>query len=196
MRLGIFGGTFNPIHIGHLVLAECARAQARLDHVWFIPTAIPPHKPAPDVAPAEARLSMVRSAIRGHPAFRVHDMELRRGGISYTLETLRMIRTRHPRATLFLIVGSDMLQVPWYGLKEIARECTFLVAPRHPAISHRRGVRVMTLAMPQIEISSSMIRERLRAGQSIRYLVPETVEREIRRHRLYARPSHMSHVKL
>ncbi len=195
MRLGMLGGTFNPIHIGHLILAECAREQARLDQVWFIPTAIPPHKSPRDLAPAMDRLRMIRLAIRGHPAFRVETMELRRGGVSYTLETVQTIRERHPRAQLYLIIGSEMLKVPWYGLKEIARECTFVVAPRAAVVSRPRGLRLMRLTMPSLEISSSMIRQRLRAGQSVRYLVPEAVERDICRHPLYREQSKMSNVK-
>ena len=188
MRLGILGGTFNPIHLGHLVLAECAREQAQLDQVWLIPTAVPPHKPARDVVPAQARLAMIRLAIRGHPALRACDLEIRRGGLSYTLHTLREIHRRYPRARLFVIVGSEMLGVAWYGLKDIARMCTFLVVSRDGRIVRPRGLRIRRLEMPQIALSSSMIRARLRRGQSIRFLVPESVARSLHRRRLYRRP--------
>ena len=187
MRLGILGGTFNPIHLGHLLLAECAREQARLDQVWFIPTATPPHKPSRDLAKAAHRLKMVRLATQGHPAFRVETMELRRGGVSYTLETIQAIQKRSPRARLYLIIGSEMLQVPWYGWQQITRDCRVLVAPRVSGRIASRTRRLTTLAMPQLDISSSLIRQRVRQGRSIRFLVPDAVARYIEQHRLYRR---------
>lgn len=194
MRLGILGGTFNPIHLGHLMLAECARDQCALDQVWFVPTAIPPHKPSRRLLDGAQRLALVRLAIRGHPAFRASDVELRLGGVSYTLRTVRLLRARDPRADLFLIVGSDMLQVPWYGMEELRRLCTFVVAhrPERPrsrtigGVEGRRLPGMRTITIPQVEISSSMIRSRIRRGRSIRYLVPDAVRQSILRRRLYA----------
>lgn len=185
MRLGILGGTFNPIHLGHLMLAECAREQCALDQVWFMPTAIPPHKPSRQLLDGQQRLALVRLAIRGHPAFRASDVELWLGGVSYTLRTVRLLRARDPRAKIFLIVGSDMLQVSWYGMKELRRLCTFVVAqrPTTQPIRRRPGMRAVTI--PQVEISSSMIRARIRRNQSIRYLVPDAVRQSILRRHLY-----------
>ena len=185
MRLGILGGTFNPIHLGHLILAECAREQCALDQVWFIPTATPPHKAPRDLLDGAKRLALVRLAIRGHPSFRASDLELELGGISYTIRTVRFLHARYPRARLFLIVGSEMLQVPWVGLPELRRLCTFVVAPRAGRDRLRRLPRMQRLVMPQMAISSSMIRARIRRGQSIRYLVPDAVARSIIRRRLY-----------
>ena len=202
MRLGILGGTFNPIHLGHLLLAECAREQCDLDQVWFIPTATPPHKTSRDLLPGAQRLALVRLAIRGHPSFRASDLEVRLGGISYTLKTVRLIRARVPRAHLVLIVGSDMLQVRWHGLSELSRLCTFAAAPRwfnlthhpsnHPESRRRTNTgrspgfpRMRRIVMPQVEISSSMIRARVRRGRSLQYLVPEAVARSITRHRFF-----------
>lgn len=188
MRLGILGGTFNPIHLGHLVLAETAREQFALDQVWFVPTATPPHKLARALADGRHRLAMVRLAVRGHRAFRACDLEVRRGGVSYTIETIRLLQARHPRARLFLIVGSDMLAVTWYRMRELQRRCTFVAADR-PSSARRRalGLRVRRLAMPQLTLSSSMIRARAREGRSVRYLVPSAVANYIARHRLYRR---------
>lgn len=187
MRLGILGGTFNPVHLGHLVLAESAREQCGLDSVWFVPTATPPHKPARDLAQGRLRLEMVRLAIRGNRAFRASDLELRLGGVSYTVRTVSWIRAHHPRAQLFLIVGQDMLTVPWYGLDQIRAFCTFVVAgrPDSEQAKPRPGMRRIT--MPQLGVSSSLIREQLRRGRSIRYLVPDPVERFITARRLYRR---------
>ncbi len=186
MRLGLLGGTFNPIHLGHLLLAECAREQCALDQVWFMPTAIPPHKPSRQLLDGEQRLALVRLAIRGHPAFRASDVELRLGGVSYTFRTVRLLRARDPRAKMFLIMGSDMLQVSWYGMEELRRLCTFVVAGRPTTQPLRRLPGMRTIAIPQVEISSSMIRARIRRGQSIRYLVPDAVRQSILRRRLYA----------
>ena len=196
MRLGLFGGTFNPIHLGHLILAESAREQHQLDEVWFIPTGQPPHKSVRGLVDGRLRLQMVRAAVRGHAAFRASDLELRLGGISYTLRTLQWIHERLPRAELFVIVGSDLLKVQWRGLDEIKRLATFLVADR--GVGPRASARGSAVArwrdgrpirMPQLEISSSMIRDRWRRGESIRYLVPDGVERLIARHRLYREAS-------
>lgn len=187
MRLGILGGTFNPIHLGHLILAECAREQCALDQVVFIPTAQPPHKSSRNLLDGLVRFAMVRLAIRGHPAFRVSDCEVRRGGLSYTIRTVHALRQRHPAARLFLIVGSDMLQASWYRMDELRRLCTFVVA-RRPTRGRGRSPRdVQWLTMPAVDLSSSMIRARIRRGQSIRYLVPEAVERYLTRHHLYRR---------
>lgn len=185
MRLGVMGGSFNPVHLGHLLLAEHAREQCRLDRVVFMPTLTPPHKPSKDLLSAPQRLAMVRLAVRGHQAFEASDLELRLGGVSYTLRTVRQLRAQHPEASLFWIVGSDMLQVRWQGMDELRRLCTFIVAKRPRAEQTRRIPGTRQIEMPQVEISSSMIRHRLRRRQSIRYLVPEAVERYLVRHRLF-----------
>lgn len=188
MRLGILGGSFNPIHIGHLILAECAREQFRLDRVWFIPTARPPHKSAEGLLPGPMRLAMVRLALRGHPTFRASDLELKLGGISYTLRTVQRLRTRYPRARLFLIIGSDMLQVHWYRWQHLRKMCTILAAPRAEA-TPAGGAHLQRIAMPEIAISSSLVRTRLRRRQSIRYLVPDAVAGYIAQRGLYRRGS-------
>ena len=185
LRVGIFGGTFNPIHVGHLLLAETAREQLALDRVVFIPTARPPHKRARDLVPGAARLRLIELAIRHHPAFAVSDVELHRQGPSYTLDTVRMLHARLPEAALFLLIGEDMLAVRWLGWDELKRLCT-IVAARRPGTKPSRSSRgVRWLSMPQVEVASSDIRARLKAGRSIRYLVPAAVERHIRQHNLY-----------
>ena len=194
MRVGIFGGTFNPIHWGHLVLAETARDALTLERVLFIPARQPPHKHAAALLPGRVRLAMIRLAIRDHPAFVASEIELERPGVSYAIDTVKIIRGQLPDATLFLLIGQDMLAVRWVGWTQLKRLCTVVVArrPSRPrARPHTKGVGVGTrlrwLEMPRIDIASSEIRARLRGGQSIRYLVPRPVERYIRQHHLYQR---------
>lgn len=190
MRLGIFGGTFNPIHWGHLVLAEAAREQLSLDRVLFIPTFRPPHKRAEALLSGQTRLTLIRLAIRGNPAFIACDLELRRRGISYAIETVRTLRAQCPRAALFLLIGADMAAVRWRAWDELTRLCTVIVAGRPGAAALARGRGLRRLSMPLLDVSSSQIRRRLQAGRSIQYLVPAAVERYIRQHRLYRRTGH------
>lgn len=186
MRLGILGGTFNPIHLGHLLLAETARETLRLDRVLFVPTHQPPHKTSSDLLPGRVRLTLIRLAIREHPAFAVSDIELQRGGPSYTIETVRLLRAQLPDAQLVLLMGEDMLAVPWRAWAELKRLCR-IAAARRPGRKGRRERGIEWLTMPQMDIASSTIRSRIRAGRSIRYLVPGPVERYIRQHQLYRR---------
>ncbi len=187
MRIGVFGGTFNPIHTGHLILAEAAREQLRLDRVLFIPTHQPPHKHVHDLLPGSVRLKLIRLAIKDHPAFAVSNLELRRGGVSYTVETIRELRQRFSTAQWFLLMGQDMLRARWFAWSELKRLCTIVVAARSNTPTSRREAGLVRLTMPQIEIASSDIRLRLCDGRSIRYLVPPAVERYLRRHHLYQR---------
>jgi len=191
-RIGIFGGTFNPIHLGHLLLAETARESLALDRVLFIPAHQPPHKRVRGLLPGPVRLKLIELATRDHPAFVASDIELARPGPSYSIETVRLLRQRLPDAKLFLLVGEDMLAARWLAWDELRRLCTIVAARRRgappqasarPAVGGARGV--TWLAMPQVDIASTDIRRRLAAGRSIRYLVPPAVERHILQHRLY-----------
>jgi len=193
-HLGLFGGTFDPPHVGHLALAEWARERLRLDRVLFIPAGQPPHKRARPISSAAARLAMIRLATRGHPSFEVSTLELEAEGPSFTVDTLRRIGARHPRARLFLVVGADSLDEfrTWRSPAEILACATLAVGARpgagRPATrawATRHGV--VWLGNPALEVSSSLVRERARAGRSLRYLVPDAVARYIVRHRLYRR---------
>lgn len=187
MKFGILGGTFNPIHYGHLLLAETAREQFNLDRVLFIPVYQPPHKSGKGILPGAVRLELVQLAIRDHPAFVASDIELQRESVSYTLETVKVLREQLPMAKLFLLMGQDMLAVRWKGWEEITQLCTVVAAARPGSKTRRRAGSVKSLEMPQMDVSSSDIRARVAAGRSIRYLVPAAVERYIRDHQLYVK---------
>jgi nicotinate-nucleotide adenylyltransferase len=187
-RIGLFGGTFDPPHVGHLVLAECARDRLRLDEVRFIPAGQPPHKRGARITPARHRVAMARLAVRGHPAFRVSTLEARRGGPSFTIETLREVAAAAPRDRLYLLMGADSLDEfgAWREPEAILRLATLAVAGRPGAHGRRRSARrVAWLDNAEIAVSSSLVRARVRAHRSIRYLVPDAVAAYIARHRLY-----------
>jgi len=201
-RIGLFGGTFDPPHVGHLVLAECARDRLALDEVRFIPAGQPPHKPGRRISGAAQRVAMARLAVRGNRGFSVSTMETRRGGPSFTIETLREVAADVPRARLFLLMGADSLDefATWREPEAILRLATLAVAKRPGvaprAIRHRkavsaratssvRGPRIEWLDNAEIAVSSSIVRTRVREGRSIRYLVTDPVASYIARHRLY-----------
>jgi nicotinate-nucleotide adenylyltransferase len=182
-RVGLMGGTFDPIHLGHLLAAETAREACGLDEVWFIPSRTPPLKPGEPHAPGEDRLEMVRLAIAGNPAFRALDLELRRPGVSYSIDTARELRERWRDCLFSYIIGGDRVNdLPrWHRIGELAEIVSFIgvARPGHPvdigALPEMLRGRVRVIPMPQLDISSSGIRELRREGRSIRYLVPDGV---------------------
>jgi nicotinate-nucleotide adenylyltransferase len=193
MKVGIMGGTFDPIHIGHLLAAERAREGAGLDEVWFMPSFVPPHKANPPKATPEQRLDMLKLSIAGHPQFRTEDIELRRQGTSYTIDTVEQLCRRHPNVRFCYIVGADMVQyLPhWLRIEEIMARISFIGLQR-PGYSLdmsqipsyvQEGVQIAS--MPQIELSSTDIRERSRTGKSVRYMVHEAVYAYMKEHGLY-----------
>jgi nicotinate-nucleotide adenylyltransferase len=186
MKLGLLGGSFNPIHNAHLVIATRVAEALGLDRILFIPTAISPLKPPRDLAPARHRWAMLRLALKGNPRFRACDLEMRRGGVSYTVDTLREIR-RCTGARLHLIVGADALnQLPRWKESRRVRELATLVVALRPG--HRTRIRMPKthiVNVPLLDISGTDIRNRVREGLSIRYLVPDAVERYIRKKGLY-----------
>ncbi len=171
MRIGLFGGTFNPVHNGHLLIAEMARETFQLDAVLFVPAGLPPHKIAPRT-PVRDRVAMLRLAIKGNPHFSISDWEIRQKRVVYTYETLDHFHHRWPRASLFFIVGSD-------SLKELPR---WKEARRLKSLAR-------FVAMDRIDpYASHDIRRRVRQGKSITYRVPESVRRYIVKKRLYHQP--------
>ncbi|MBY0460836.1 MAG: nicotinate (nicotinamide) nucleotide adenylyltransferase [Gemmataceae bacterium] len=198
MRIGIYGGTFDPVHLGHLILAEQCRAQAHLDEVWFVPSYAPPHK-AKDVTRFEQRCDMLELAIAGHPAFKVDRIEKELPPPSYTALTLVEFHSRHPGDEFFLLMGSDCLpDLPgWYEPRQVIARAGLVVVPRPgvmlwtaarlaAALGVPEGeVRLRFVACPMIEIASRELRRALIDGMSIRYMVPRAVEEYIRERKLY-----------
>jgi len=192
-KIGFFGGTFDPIHTGHLLLADAVRGDAGLDSVLFIPAAVPPHKPDGPKSGADARMRMVRMAIEGNPGFAATDIEIRRTGASYTVDTLAVLQASEEwkDAEWFLLMGADMLaDLPnWRNPDEIVRRAVLLVMERPGFDIGAMGTRFARDARiaetPAIGISSTRIRKRIREGLSIRYWVPASVESFILREGLY-----------
>ena len=197
-ELGILGGTFNPPHIGHLVMVQEALAQLALDRVLLMPVAQPPHKEALADPGAAVRLELCRLATTGEERIEVCDLEIERGGASYTVDTLRALHDREPEHALTFIVGGDMAySLPSWREPEAVLELARLAVAereelRREHIAERLeplnpGDRVVFFDMPRIYVSSSSIRQRLAAGRPIRYLVPDAVAEAIRDRRLYPR---------
>lgn len=196
MRIGILGGTFNPPHLGHLVCAQEAYLQLELDLVTLIPARIPPHKPVEDEPGVEHRLELCRLAARDDQRLTVSEIETARPGTSYTVDTLNELHNREPDSELYLIVGADVAAgLPkWREPQRVLELATLAVARRRgtprtrvwAALDGLRGVdRAAFFPMPRIGISSTLIRDRVKAGQPIRYLVPDPVASYIERERLY-----------
>jgi nicotinate-nucleotide adenylyltransferase len=200
MRIGIFGGTFDPVHLGHLIMAEQCREQARLDEVRFMPSAQPPHKQGRVLTPFEQRREMLELAIAGHAAFRVSALEQELGGLSYTVRTLAEIHRREPGHELFLILGSDCLpDLPsWREPAGILAQASVLAVarPGFPVWSTSQlcgalevppetQLKLETIEAPLIDIASRDLRRRVAEGRSIRYLVPRAVECYVAQHGLY-----------
>jgi nicotinate-nucleotide adenylyltransferase len=195
MRLGLFGGTFDPIHVGHLIAAEQCREACRLERVWFVVAGAPPHKPGERTAVSH-RLEMVRIAIAGHTSFVVSEIETSRPGPHYSVETLESVRRERPEDELFFVIGADSLaDLPmWREPDRIARLATIVVVSR-PGLEEIDPARLpdfgpgshplLSVTVPSIGIASTDLRDRLAQGRSVRYMVPRGVEAYIEAQALY-----------
>lgn len=182
-RTGLFGGSFDPIHVGHLLLAREAKEQLGLDRVIFIVAAISPHKLDRTPAPAADRLAMVRAAVAGEPGFEVEDGELTREGPSFTVDTVRALRERYPDDAFFYFIGADnVAKLPtWREIDALRRLAEFVVLDRGEDVDTTGFLRVAR----QVDVSSTEIRKRVARGKSIRYLLPEAAREVIERNELY-----------
>jgi nicotinate-nucleotide adenylyltransferase len=195
MRLGIFGGAFDPVHNGHLLLAEQCREQCQLDEVWFVPTKIPPHKDAGSLSPDEDRVEMLQLATAGRSEFVVSEIELKREEVSWKVDTLRQLRDERPDDELFLLIGADSLRdfPTWKEPEAIAELASVIAVNRGEAslkeltvdLSPKLSDSVQLVTMPGISISATDLRRRVSEGVSIRYLVPRSVEEFIQSRGLF-----------
>jgi nicotinate-nucleotide adenylyltransferase len=201
VRIGLYGGTFDPVHSGHLIIARAARERLSLDQMILIPSAHPPHKPIECLTEAAHRLAMVRLAVEGETGFEVSDCETRRSGLSYTIDTVAGFRAEvGPDAEIVWLIGSDSLRelAGWHRVEELADACRIVIAARPgwespdlaPLAARLRPeqierLRSNVLDTPRIDISATEVRRRVAAGLSIRWLVPDAVAQYVAEHRLY-----------
>ncbi|MBI3586927.1 MAG: nicotinate-nucleotide adenylyltransferase [Ignavibacteriales bacterium] len=191
MRIGIFGGSFDPPHIGHLVIAELACEQLGLDKVIFVPAYLPPHKMGGHRSSPHHRLQMTKIAVKGNPQFVVSDIEIQREGISYTVDTLQYFKKKYPKAKLFLLIGGDnyVQFVTWKSPDVIAKLASLVVYPRpgydSTVLPHSYFGKEYLLQGNKLDLSSTEIRKRVFAGKTSRYVVLEKVEQYIVKKRLY-----------
>ncbi len=198
MKLGILGGTFDPVHYGHLLVAETCREVLSLDHIKFIPARISPLKTDRQPTDGHARADMIQLAIAGYPEFSVDRRELRRTGVSYTVDTLRELASDAATTELYFLMGADSLKdlMSWKDPEEIAKLATLVVCNR-PGVSLPSpeqilawttptiASRVQSVTIPGTDVSASDLRDRIRSGRSIRFQTPRSVESFLRQHRLY-----------
>ncbi len=202
-RIGILGGSFDPVHYGHLLLAECGLEQCALDAVWFIPADISPFKEDGSQATNTQRLDMLTLAIAGHPAFSIEQLEWDRGGVSYTFETLETLAQQYPENDFYLLMGADSLAdfPQWKNPERICELATLAIVSRPgspaPDFSKLRSlagpeyverVEAAQIIMPAMDLSSSEIRQRVASAQSIRFRLPRGVEQYIHSQQLYRSP--------
>ncbi len=199
-KIGLLGGSFNPVHMGHLILAQDAMERAELDEMIFIPCATPAHKDPGSLISFEHRFSMLELAVEDNPDFSVSDVENRRDGISYTIDTIRLLKQSHPDADFSFIIGSDSLPElqTWMKIYELLEECRFVIMARpgfRAAEMTRERINLrdpwperlqkQVITGHEIDISSTDVRMRVAEGMSIRYLVPPPVEMYICEHNLF-----------
>ncbi|RHS87598.1 nicotinate-nucleotide adenylyltransferase [Clostridium sp. AM42-4] len=201
-KIGIMGGTFDPIHNAHLMLGRQALKEYHLDEIWFMPSHNPPHKTDHRVTGTKDRCEMVKLAIAGEPRFRFSDFEISRAGNTYTAQTLKLLKEAYPKHTFFFIVGADSLYhiESWYHPEEVMRQVTILAAGREcedasctleeqaAYLIKKYGAAIFLLHSDTMEVSSQELREREMNGGRIHNLVPENVERYIEEHGLYQNP--------
>jgi nicotinate-nucleotide adenylyltransferase len=194
VRVGVLGGTFDPVHVGHLVLAEQAREQLALDEVLFVPAGEPWRKSGRAIAPAEHRLAMLKLAVERNDGFGISDIELRRSGPTYTADTLEALAGERLDDEFYFIIGADALaDLPnWHEPERIVAHAVLAVTPRDAQEASAAALdipgitpRIELFSMPRIDLSSTDIRARVAAGKSIRYLVPDGVWHYVRESGLY-----------
>lgn len=185
-KVGILGGTFDPPHYGHLLIANEVLSELTLDEIWFMPNQEPPHKKKSEWVKNEDRLQMLYLATEGNAAFKVETIELQREGPSYTVDTMKKINTQFSDHQFFFIIGADMIEYlpKWYKIEELVKLVQFVGVER-PSYSHQTDYPVLYVDVPAIDVSSKMIRERMMIGKTVRYLLPDQVINYIEENHLY-----------
>jgi len=185
VKIAILGGAFNPLHIGHLILAQEIVDIVGVDKVFFVPTNISPHKENNEIGP-EHRLAMLKLEVAGNEFFEVIDSEIKRGGVSYTIDTVRELKKNYPEDEFYLVIGSDLLErLPeWKDYEDLKKEVKIVVAHRenYPV---KQGDNFIIANITQIDVSSSQIRKLIKRDRSIRYLVRDSIRDYIQEHKLY-----------
>ncbi|NRD75907.1 nicotinate-nucleotide adenylyltransferase [Bacillus sp. BRMEA1] len=185
-KIGILGGTFDPPHNGHLLIANEILHALELDKIWFMPNQEPPHKRKSGAVNNEERLQMLELALADNPAFEIQAIELDRTGPSYTVDTMRIIRERYPEHQFYFIIGADMIEYlpKWHQIEELIELVQFVGVER-PSYSQLTDYPILYVDVPAFEVSSSMIRERLLSGKYVQYLLPDPVIDYIKERHLY-----------
>ncbi|HEY2420857.1 MAG TPA: nicotinate-nucleotide adenylyltransferase [Neobacillus sp.] len=185
-KVGILGGTFDPPHYGHLLIANEVHSELQLDEIWFMPNGEPPHKNKSAWFGNEDRLEMLNLAIENIPAFNVEPIELQRKGPSYTIDTMRMLKERYSEHQFYFIIGADMIEYlpKWRGIDELVTFVQFVGVER-PSFSLQTDYPVLYVDVPAFDVSSSMIRDRVKQGKTIRYLLPDSLIHYIEEKHLY-----------
>lgn len=187
-RIGILGGTFDPPHIGHLLIANEVLASLNLEEIWFMPNREPPHKEKPGFLSDEERVKLIELAIADHPRFRLETIELERPGPSYTYDTITLLKKRHPDVDFYFIIGADMIEYlpKWHKISDLVSMIKFVGVGR-PDFVADSPFPIIYVDVPEFAVSSSMIRQRVKEGKTIRYLVPESVRKYIEEKKLYGK---------
>lgn len=185
-QVGLYGGTFNPVHTGHLVMADQVGTQLGLEKVYFMPDAQPPHVDPKQAVPAKYRVEMLAAAISGNPLFALELCEIERGGVSYTYDTMVYLKKKHPDTDYYFIIGADMVNYlpKWHRIEELSKLVTF-VGVKRPGYAPNSHYPVVWVDAPLLEINSTGIRQRVANDESIRYLVPDAVAAYIKKEGLY-----------
>ncbi|GAF65993.1 nicotinate-nucleotide adenylyltransferase [Alkalihalobacillus trypoxylicola] len=185
-EIGLFGGTFDPPHIGHMIMAQEVLNQCHLDEIWFVPVHTPPHKKRESQTSNEDRLKMLEACVSDVENFFISTVEYERKGISYTFDTVKHLRSQFPDVKFYFIIGGDMIEQlsNWHQIEELKDMITFIGVHR-PGSDVVKSENILQIKTIQIDVSSSLIRKRIKEGKPIKYLVPEQVERMIRKRGLY-----------